>query len=165
MPTTPPRRGRTKNPKLFEVDAATEAIELLLSEGWEWAFVDTAPAKLELIEPGIVVADLVLIPVRPSAFDIEQAAITVELCETHGKPHAFVLNHAAAGSKMTKSAIQFLQQNGGAVIETPITFRQAYMAAVTLGKSGPEVEKSDVARKEIDALWAAVRTLIAGKVI
>jgi chromosome partitioning protein len=27
------RRGRTKNPKLFEADATTEAIELLISEG------------------------------------------------------------------------------------------------------------------------------------
>ena len=45
-----------------------------------------------------------------------------------------------------------------------MTFRQAYMSAVTVGKSGPEVEKAGVARKEIDALWAAVKDLIAGKV-
>jgi hypothetical protein len=35
------------------------------------------------------------------------------------------------------------------------------MAAVTVGKSGPEVEKNGVARKEIDALWAAVKKLVA----
>ena len=157
------RRGKTKNPKLFEIDATTEAIELLLSEGWQWAFIDTGPAKLELIEPGIAAADLVLIPTRPSAFDIEQTAITVELCEAYGKPYAFVLNHAQPGTKLTKSSIQFLQQNGGIVIESPITFRQAYMSAVTVGKSGPEVEKSGVARKEIDALWAAVKKLLPGK--
>ena len=158
------RRGRTKNPKLFEVDATTEAIELLVSEGWEWVFIDTGPAKIDLIEPGIVVADLVLIPVRPSAFDIEQAAICVELCETHGKPHAFVLNHAPAGTKLTKSSINFLQQNGSTVIDAPITFRSAYMAAATVGKSGPEIEKNGVARREIDALWAAVLKLLPGKV-
>ena len=159
------RRGKTKNPKLFEVDATTEAIELLLSEGWQWVFIDTGPAKLELIEPGIAVADLVLIPTRPSAFDIEQAAITVELCEAHSKPHAFVLNHAPPGTKLTKSLDRTsCEQNGSTVIEPPITFRQAYMAAVTVGKSGPEVEKSDVARKEIDALWAAVKKLLPGKV-
>ena len=38
------------------------------------------------------------------------------------------------------------------------------MAAVTVGKSGPEVEKGDAARKEIDALWAAVKKLLDGKV-
>src|SRR5262249_9389425 len=56
------RRGKVKNPKLFEVDATAEAIELLVSEGWEWIFIDTGPARIELIEPGIAVADLVLIP-------------------------------------------------------------------------------------------------------
>ena len=140
------RRGKVKNPKLFEVDATAEAIELLVSEGWQWVFIDTGPARIELIEPGIAVADLVLIPRRPSALDIEQAAISVELCETHGKLHAFVLNHAPAGMKLTKSSIQFLKQNGSSVIDAPITFRPAYMAAVTVGKSGPEVEKNGVAR-------------------
>ena len=158
------RRGKTKNPKLFEVDAAVEAIEMLISEGWEWVFVDTGPARIDLIEAGIVVADLVLIPTRPSAFDIEQTAICVELCENHGKPHAFVFNHAASGTKLTKSSMQFLRKGGSTVIETPITFRPAYMAAVTVGKSGPEVEKGDVARKEIEALWVAVKKILAEKV-
>src|SRR3954454_24695285 len=62
------RRGKTKNPKLFEVDAAVEAIEMLLSEGWEWVFRDTGPARIDLIEAGIALADLVVIPTRPSAF-------------------------------------------------------------------------------------------------
>ena len=158
------RRGKTKNPKLFEVDAAVEAIEMLISEGWEWVFVDTGPARIDLIEAGIVVADLVLIPTRPSAFDIEQTAICVELCENHSKPHAFVFNHAASGTKLTKSSMQFLRKGGSTVIETPITFRPAYMAAVTVGKSGPEVEKGDVARKEIEALWVAVKKILAEKV-
>jgi hypothetical protein len=34
------RCGKTKNLKLREVSAATEAIELPISEGWEWAFVE-----------------------------------------------------------------------------------------------------------------------------
>ena len=159
------RRGKTKNPKLFEIDATTEAIELLLAEKWDWAFIDTGPAKLDLIEPGIAVADLVLIPTRPSAFDIEQAAITVELCEAHGKPHAFVFNHAPAGSsKLLKSSIDFLRHNGSMVLDPHITFRNAYMAALTVGKSGPEVDKTAVARKEIDALWAGVLQTFAEKV-
>jgi chromosome partitioning protein len=158
------RRGKTKNPKLFEVDAAVEAIELLISEGWEWVFVDTGPARLDLIETGVAVADLVLIPTRPSALDIEQAALCVELCESHGKPHAFVLNHAPSGAKLTKSTVKFLQQNGGMVIDAPIAFRTSHMAAATVGKSGPEVEKGSVARREIDALWLAVKRVVAEEV-
>ena len=158
------RRGKTKNPKLFEVDAAVESIELLISEGWQWVFVDTGPARIDLIESGVAVSDLVLIPTRPSSFDIEQAALCVELCENHSKPFAFVLNHAPPGTKLTKSSIKFLRQNGGTVIDTPITYRTSYMAAATVGKSGPEVEKGDVARREIEALWLAVKKLVEEKV-
>jgi chromosome partitioning protein len=154
------RRGKTKNPKLFEVDAAVESIELLICEGWDWLLVDTGPARIDLIESGVAVSDLVLIPTRPSAFDIEQASLSVELCESHRKPHAFVFNHAPAGTKITKSSIKFLRQNGSTVLDAAITFRPAYMAAATVGKSAPEVEKGDVARKEIDAVWVAVLDLL-----
>jgi chromosome partitioning protein len=151
------RRGKTKNPKLYEVDATTEAIELLISQSWQWVLIDTGPAKIELIEPGIAVADLVLIPTRPSAFDIEQAALAVELCESHGKPHAFVFNHAPSGSsKLLKSSIDFIRQSGGAVLDAHLSFRAPYMAALTVGKSGPEVDKTAATRKEIDALWSSV---------
>jgi chromosome partitioning protein len=150
-----------ENPKLFEVDAATEAIELLMAEGrWDWVFVDTPPAGLELIEPGIVVADFVLIPSRPSALDIEQIDIAVELCEMHGKPFAFVLNHAPASWKLTKTSTAFLRKGDRTVLEPPLTFRQAYMAAMTVGKSGPEVEADGKARDEIDALWRGLRALL-----
>jgi len=159
------RRGRTKNPKLFELDATTEAIELLISEGWRYVFIDTGPAKIELIEPGIAVADLVLIPIRPSAFDVEQAAIAVELCESHGKPHAFVLNHAPSGAaKLIKSSVEFLRQSGSAVLDAHLSFRAPYMAALTVGKSGPEVDKTAATRKEIDALWEAVLATLGQKV-
>jgi chromosome partitioning protein len=159
------RRGRTRNPKLQEVEATTEAIELLISEGWEWVFVDTGPAKIDLIEPGIVVADLIVIPIRPSAFDLEQAGIIVELCEIHGKPHAFVINQATADTKLTRTSIRYLQEEvGGRVIKKPvITYRPAYMAALTVGKSGPEVDKDGTAQGEIEELWAAVNKLLEEK--
>jgi cellulose biosynthesis protein BcsQ len=54
-------------------------------------------------------------------------------------------------------------RHGSTVIDAPITFRQAYMAAVTVGKSGPEVEKNGVARREIDALWSAVKKLVVAE--
>jgi chromosome partitioning protein len=159
------RRGRTRNPKLHEVDATTEAIELLISEGWEWVFVDTGPAKVEKIEPGIAVADLVIIPTRPSAFDIEQAGIIVELCEIHGRPHAFVINQATPDTKLTRTAVKYLQDEIGAtVIKKPIiTYQAAYMAALTVGKSGPEVDKEGEAKAEIEELWVAINKLLAEK--
>jgi hypothetical protein len=37
------------------------------------------------------------------------------------------------------------------------------MAALTVGKAGPEVDKSSAARKEIDALWAEVLETLTEK--
>ena len=155
--------GKTKNPKLFEIDATTEAIELLISEGWEWVFVDTGPAKIELIEPGIAVADLVLIPTRPSAFDIEQAAICVELCESHGKPHAFVFNHAPA-----READEVLDRLPAPERQHGDRDPDHLPAGLHGGGDGRQIRsrgrEERVARKEIDALWAAVQKLLAEKV-
>lgn len=157
------RRGKPGNPQIQEMEATIEGVELLLSKGWEWVFIDTSPAKLELIEPGIACADLVLVPCRPSALDVEQAGIPLELCERHGKRSAFVLNHAPAGWKLTRSTIALLKE-AGTVLNTTITFREAYMAAMTVGKSGPEVDRKGAAISEIDALWEEVKALAHEKV-
>src|SRR5262249_60502679 len=54
------RRGKVKNPKLFEVDATAEAVEVLRREGWQWDFIDTGPDRIGLVETGIARAKLVL---------------------------------------------------------------------------------------------------------
>jgi chromosome partitioning protein len=153
------RRGRPKNPNLVELDATTEAIGLLLREGWEWVFIDTSPSKIEFIEPGIAAANLVLIPCRPSPMDVEQIGIPMELCAIHKKPFAFVLNHAPAG-KLTRSTTDWLAPQGP-VLQPPIPFRQAYMAAPGHGKTAAEMKDEDKAAAEIDALWHAVKKMAA----
>jgi len=143
------RRGKTKNPKLFEVDAAVEAIELLISEGWHWVFVDTGPARIDLIESGVAVSDLVLIPTRPSAFDIEQTALCVELCENHSKPYAFVLNHAPPGNQVDQNLHQ-----------VPATERRHGNRCAN--HVSDELHGGDNGRQV--ALWVAVKKLVAEKV-
>lgn len=154
-------RRQLENPKLFDnADGTAEAIEQLRREAWQWVFIDTPPSKLELIEPGIAVADFVLIPCRPSALDIEQIDIAVELAENHGKPYGFILNHAPGNWMLTRTSAAFLRKGGRIVLDPPITFRQAYMAAMTVGKSGPEVEKDGKSRAEIDELWDGLKAII-----
>jgi hypothetical protein len=91
---------------------------------------------------------------------VEQVGIPVELCELHGKPFAFVLNHAAPSWKLTKSTADYLKSKGGPILGMPISFRQAYMSAAIVGKSAPEIEKDDGSKREIDALWEAVKRLL-----
>jgi chromosome partitioning protein len=139
------------------MDAATEAIELLIAEGWQYVVIDTPPADIRRIEPGIACADLVVIPTAPNAFDIEQVPLTVELCERQDKPHAVVFNRVPPSSaKLLKSSKQFLRESGCTVLDESISFRTQYMAALTQGKAGQELDKGTAIRAEIDALWGAI---------
>jgi chromosome partitioning protein len=156
------RRGKTRNPKLYELDATTEAVELLISEGWRHVFIDTPPANIQRIEPGIACADLVLIPTAPNAFDIEQVPLTVELCERQGKRHAVIFNRVPPSSaKLLKSSKQFLRSEGCNVLEESIGFRQHYMAALTQGKAGHELDKGTTVRAEVDTLWQSILKLLS----
>lgn len=156
------RRGKVSNPHLFELGGATsEAIELLIAEGWEWVFIDTPPAMLDKIEPAIIAADLVLIPTRASALDVEAVRIVEEMCVEHRKPFAFVLNAVMPAWKLTESTAAYLRQNRRTVLEPYVQLRQSHAAAMTVGKSAPEVDKAKGTHEEINALWDAVKTALA----
>lgn len=156
------RRGKGANPKLFETEGgSSEAIELLVSQGWEWVFIDTPPGALKFTEPAIAAADFVLIPTRASALDVEAIDAVVEICRERGKPFAFVINHAHPTWKITKTTVAYLREAGHVVCDQLISYRMAYIAAMTVGKSGPEVDKDGAAGKEIDGLWKEIKTAAA----
>jgi chromosome partitioning protein len=163
--------GADANPKLFEMPGASEAVELLKSEGnWTWCLIDSPPSELPRIETAIAAADVVLIPCGPSAVDVEQVNIAAELCETHGKPFAFVITRAMPTWKLTKTTTEYLSRglwrgndwpaNGPdayVVLEPVLATRTAYMSGMTVGRTGPEMDKAGEAAAEIDALWEAVK--------
>lgn len=150
-------RGSPENPQMFDADANLETLELIRAEGWDWLVIDTPPAMFDRIEAAIYIADFVLVPCRASAFDIDAVAHVVELCETHGTNFAFVTNAAhPQWTKMVEGAEGYLKTLGP-VLSERIGFRKDYAAAVTIGKSGPEIGKDGKARSEIDALWATVK--------
>ncbi len=154
-------RGRSDNPKLVPVDASPEGIELLLAEGYEWAFMDTPPALLNIIRDAIASADLVLIPSRTSAFDVLAVSEVVELCKDEGKPFAFVLNAVMASwGKIADNAEEYLR-NHGPVCATRVAHRKSYTSASTIGKAGHEIDRTGAARREIDELWLEVKSLVS----
>ena len=155
------RRGKAANPKLFELNGggSTEALELVIAEGFEWVFIDTPPGALKFTQPAVASADFVIIPTRASALDIEAVDTVVDICRDHRKPYVFVINHAHPTCKLTKTTLAYLRSAGHHVLDQLVTYRMAYISAMTVGKSGPEIEKE--ARKEIDSLWAEIKVLVA----
>jgi chromosome partitioning protein len=157
------RRGRTSNPEIFgNADTATEAIEKLQLDGWDWLFIDTPPAFIATIEDAICSADLAVIPLRASALDLIASEDAVLMAQQARKSYLCVINDAEPRWKTTQAAREYLLASSIPVAETIVAHRQAYLAAMTRGMTGPEIERRDgKAADEIDRLWRELRAILS----
>jgi chromosome partitioning protein len=154
------RRGSTGSPCIFRgADTASEAVEKLTLDGWDWVFIDTPPAFIATIEDAIDNADLVVIPIRPSALDLLATEDGVAMACEAQKDFLCVVNDAEPRWKTTQAAREYLLAADVPVAETIIAPRQAYLAAMTRGRTGPEIDisKDQKAVAEIDRLWAEIK--------
>lgn len=159
------RRGATENPCIFTgAETASEAVEKLELDGWDWVFIDTPPAFLNTIQDAIENSDLAVIPLRASAFDLLGTEDAVIIAEKLGSPHICVINDAEPRWKTTQTTRDYLLKNHVPVAQTIIAHRQAYVAAATSGKTGPEIDRArdgeeSPSAREIDALFSEVKAL------
>jgi chromosome partitioning protein len=155
-------RGSPTTPRLVnKVENIADTIGELREEGVEWVIIDLPPAFVSLMEATVAEADFVLVPVRPSMFDVDAVDVVVETCIRARTPMAFVLNAVEARWKMSESAAKFLRVTGKVLAEE-ISQRKAYAYAAGVGRTGPEMDRA--ASAEIDALWQSVKHAVQGKV-
>src|SRR4051812_4480220 len=103
-----------ETPSFARTTSATlkEDIERLRTLGIKLLVIDTPPAIEATIADVIGLADLVVVPVRPSPHDLRAVGATVDIVEKLGKPLIFVLNGAAPRARITNEAIMALSQHG-----------------------------------------------------
>ena len=148
-------RGKTDNPVVREPRGdLTKILPDLAKEGFDTCIIDTPPAPIDKIESAIKVADVVLIPAQASVLDVESVGATVELARKHGRKFVFVLNRVEPRSKLTAEAEAYLQADGP-VLSVRVKNRESYRAAMTDGRTGPEV-RDESAKNEINELWLGV---------
>jgi chromosome partitioning protein len=153
-------RGQPDNPKLVEGRGALAAtVARLRSDGYDFVLIDTPPANMGIAMAAVTAADLVLVPVQPSAFDLEAIAPVVDMCREAGRAFAFVVNRTDSAKKLTTDAVKYLKVDGQ-VLATHLSNRPSYRSAPADGKTAAEVNDK-VAREEIDALWRSVKKLVA----
>lgn len=137
-----------------------EKLDLLGKAGFAYAFIDTPPAITESIRAVVALADLVLIPTRPSPHDLRAVGRTVELATGEGRPFAFVMTQAKPNSRLTVQAIASLSEHG-VVAPSIIHDRVDYAASMIDGRTVPELSAQSRSAEEIAALWTFVKKRIS----
>lgn len=127
-------------------------LELLRQRNISYCFIDTAPSRTEEIATLFALADLVLVPIRPSPSDLWAAAATVEQLKASCIPFLFILTQVKAHAGITGQAAAALSHHGP-VAETFVGDRVAYAAAFTDGRTASELATKSPAAFETAALW------------
>jgi chromosome partitioning protein len=129
----------------------------LAERGATYCFIDTAPTISDQNVSLIILADLVLIPVRPSPADLWAVSETVAQVKAVGKPFLFVITQAKMQASITAQTVAALSQYGR-VAQAFIADRVPYAAAMTGGQTAPELDAKSLAAKETAALWLDVKS-------
>jgi chromosome partitioning protein len=144
-----------------------EALAANLAElrgyGTALAVIDTPPALTGSIEQVIAMADLILIPVRPSPHDLRAAGGTVELARKAGKPFMFIVNSASPRASITAQAVAALSEHGR-VAPVILYQRTEYAASMIDGRTVMETAGSGRSAQEIAELWECVYAQIGLRV-
>jgi chromosome partitioning protein len=127
-------------------------IEKLRAEGCGLVIIDTPPAINMAIQRVMNVADLVIVPTRPSPHDLRAIVSTIELVERVHRAMIFVLNGANLRAKITSDAAIALSQHG-TVAPVFIQHRIDFASAMIDGRTVTEIAPQGRSAKEIEALW------------
>jgi chromosome partitioning protein len=121
--------------------------------GADFLVVDTAPNADQAAGLAARAADLVLIPCRPAAFDLEAIQTTLDLAQTAAKPSYVVLNAVPPRSSIGKEAATGLASRGAQVAPYYLTHRAAFSHGVIDGRTAQEFEPQGKAATEIEQLY------------
>lgn len=137
------------------------AIAACRAAAYRTLLIDTPPSLSETIAEVLALADLVVIPVRPSPNDLRAVGGTVELAVAAGKPMVFVINQATARARITAQAAIALSQYG-AVAPVMIHARVDFATSMTDGRTAGELDPASKSAIEIADLWAYLKTRLKG---
>ena len=131
-------------------------LEEMRGLGIKLLIIDTPPAITATIGHVINVADLVVIPTRPSPHDLRAAGGTVDIAERLDRPVIFVINAAHPRARITTEAAISLSQHGP-VASTVIHQRTDFAASMIDGRTVMEVSGRSRSPGEVEGLWNYIK--------
>ena len=124
------------------LDRETLATDLkAIQSGYDFVVIDGAPQVAKLAAAAVKIANIVIIPVQPSPYDIWAAADLVDLVKarqelTDGLPFAaFVINRAIANTKLSGEVSEALEGYGFPILKNYTSQRVIYPTTASIGQT------------------------------
>jgi chromosome partitioning protein len=140
-------------------------LEGLAGAGFTLVIFDTTGADAAAVRPVAEVADLSLLPARPTRLDVEATAATFRTVFLAKRRAAFVLNQCPSSYRSTRANEAAKQLNClGVLAEPMLSARMDFQDAIAAGLGVTEYAASSKAAEEIATLWDwSNRQLTPGK--
>ena len=130
-----------------------------IGQGYDHIVIDGPPRVTDLARSAIMAADVVLIPVQPSPYDIWAAEEVVKLIEEarvykESLKAAFVVNRKIANTAIGRDVREALAAYPFQVLAASVTQRVVFAEAVAQGLAVHEIDQNGSAASEIEAIAA-----------
>lgn len=133
-----------------------------LAAPYQWTLIDGPPRVSDVAKSAIAAADMVLIPMQPSPYDVWAAKEIVDLIAevTILKPHlkaAFVVNRKIVNTAIGRDVTDALAAYHLPVLPPAISQRVAFAESAQHGLTVLETDPHGQAAQELAALCVAIR--------
>ena len=154
-------RGTGEPPLKTAVRGIDSIIRAAKQDGVEWVFIDTPPNMSGIVTDAIRAATLVVIPARPTVFDLAAIKETIAFARQLRKPYAVVFNATPARREEVESPLVTQARDALAALRVPvwggqITNRANLILALAEGEGAREYDSDSRAAFEISRLWSAI---------
>ncbi len=129
----------------------------LISPNYDHILIDGPPRVTDLARSAIVAADLVLVPVQPSPYDVWAAKEVIDLIEEasvfkESLKSVFVVNRKIANTAIGRDVNEALASYQIPVLKSHITQRVSFAESAGTGQTVLEIEPNGQASQEIKAV-------------
>lgn len=137
-----------------------ELIDDAATEGMDLAIIDTAPHTAPDVSLIARYADLIVIPCRPSLFDMAAVSASVEIARMSGKEAQFVLSACPIRAREIEEVEKYLSSFSLPIAPTRIHERRPFARAISTGRAVTEFEPTGKAAEEIRAFWNYLKAVL-----
>ena len=133
---------------------------------YDWIIIDGAPQLSDMAISAIKCADVIIIPVQPSPYDIWASVDLVEIVKQRqeladGRPKAFFLiSRKISNTLLSKEVYEALSKYSLPILKSYTCQRVAYAQSAAIGKTVFDVGSSSEAIKEITNIVTEIREIV-----